>query len=217
MGEELLNEKDKLSIEIHSAISHGIGAILGVVFLLMLIIPRIREGDVLGTVAFSIYGGCFIFMFLMSTLYHGVQQKKAKKVLRVFDHVSIYFLIAGSFTPAILLLTDGAFRIFFISLIWGIAALGTVFKIVTFDNYDDLKKISTIIYVAMGWLSIFLIKPILRESSWKFLAFLILGGVIYTAGTYFYKSNKFKYHHVIWHFFVLAAAIVHFIAFYLYV
>lgn len=217
MGDKILNKRDKLLVEIHSAISHGIGVVLGIVFLLLLIIPRIREGDILGTVAFSIYGGCFIFMFLMSTLYHSIQHEKAKKVLRVFDHVSIYFFIAGSFTPAILLLTTGTFRVFFISLIWGIAALGTVYKIVTFRNYDRFKLLSVIIYIAMGWLSVFLIKPILRETSWKFLMLLVLGGVLYTVGTFFYKSNKFKYNHVIWHFFVLAAAVIHFIAFYVYI
>lgn len=217
MSDNVLSEREKLSVEIHSAISHGIGVILGIVFLLLLIIPRIREGDTLGTVAFSIYGGCFIFMFLMSTLYHSIQHKKAKSILRIFDHVSIYFFIAGSYTPAILLLTEGTFRIFFISLIWGIAILGTIFKIVTFGDYDRLKLVSVIIYIAMGWLSVFLIKPILRETSWKFLMFLVLGGVLYTIGTFFYKSDKFKYNHVIWHFFVLGAAILHFIAFYVYI
>lgn len=214
---EKINSRENLKLEIGNSISHGIGVVLGIIFLLMLIIPEIRIGNVEGTVAFSIYGGCFILMYLMSTIYHAVQHKGAKKILRIFDHVSIYYFIAGSFTPVILYSTRGKFRIFFLSLIWSIALFGTVFKIFTYKNYDGLKKISTIIYIAMGWLSVFLIKPILDATTWKFMLLLIIGGVVYTAGTYFYKSKKFKYHHIIWHFFVLAASIIHFIAFYLYI
>ena len=214
---EKSNSRDFLKIEIANSISHGIGVLLGIIFLLMLIIPSAKDGDVLKTVAFSIYGGCFIFMFLMSTIYHAIQHKKAKQILRIFDHVSIYYFIAGSFTPVILLLTRGKFRLFFIILIWAIAIFGTVFKIATYQKYDKLKTISVIIYIAMGWLSVFLIKPIVNNATWKFMLLLVIGGLVYTAGTYFYKSKKFKYNHIIWHFFVLAAAIVHFVAFYIYI
>lgn len=214
---ENLTRKENIKLEIGNSISHGIGVILGIIFLLMLIIPNIKVGNIKGTVAFSIYGGCFILMFLMSTIYHAVQHKAAKKILRIFDHISIYYFIAGSFTPVILLLTTGKFRIFFLVLIWAIAVAGTVFKIFTYKNYDKLKKLSTIIYIAMGWLSVFLIKPIISKTTWQFMLLLVLGGVVYTAGTYFYKSKKFKYNHIIWHFFVLAASIIHFLAFYLYI
>lgn len=211
------NSREYFKIEMANAISHGLGIFLGIIFLLMLIIPSVKSGNVLKVVAFSIYGGCFIFLFLMSTIYHAVQREKIKKILRIFDHVSIYYFIAGSFTPVILLLTRGRFRLFFIILIWAIALFGTVFKITTYKNYDKLKTISVIIYIAMGWLSVFLIKPIVTNTTWKFMFLLVLGGLVYTGGTYFYKSKRFKYSHVIWHFFVLAASIIHFIAFYLYI
>ena len=211
------NSREYFKIEMANAISHGLGIFLGIIFLLMLIIPSVKSGNVLKVVAFSIYGGCFIFLFLMSTIYHAVQREKIKKILRIFDHVSIYYFIAGSFTPVILLLTSGRFRLFFIILIWAIAIFGTVFKITTYKNYDKLKTISVIIYIAMGWLSVFLIKPIVTNTTWKFMFLLVLGGLVYTGGTYFYKSKRFKYSHVIWHFFVLAASIIHFIAFYLYI
>lgn len=211
------NSREYFKIEMANAISHGLGIFLGIIFLLMLIIPSVNSGNVLKVVAFSIYGGCFIFLFLMSTIYHAVQREKIKKILRIFDHVSIYYFIAGSFTPVILLLTSGRFRLFFIILIWAIALFGTVFKITTYKNYDKLKTISVIIYIAMGWLSVFLIKPIVTNTTWKFMFLLVLGGLVYTGGTYFYKSKRFKYSHVIWHFFVLAASIIHFIAFYLYI
>ena len=211
------NSREYFKIEMANAISHGLGVFLGIIFLLMLIISSVKSGNVLKVVAFSIYGGCFIFLFLMSTIYHAVQREKIKKILRIFDHVSIYYFIAGSFTPVILLLTRGRFRLFFIILIWAIALFGTVFKITTYKNYDKLKTISVIIYIAMGWLSVFLIKPIVTNTTWKFMFLLVLGGLVYTGGTYFYKSKRFKYSHVIWHFFVLAASIIHFIAFYLYI
>lgn len=211
------NSREYFKIEMANAISHGLGIFLGIIFLLMLIIPSVKSGNVLKVVAFSIYGGCFIFLFLMSTIYHAVQREKIKKILRIFDHVSIYYFIAGSFTPVILLLTRGRFRLFFIILIWAIALFGTVFKITTYKNYDKLKTISVIIYIAMGWLSVFLIKPIVTNTTWKFMFLLVLGGLVYTGGTYFYKSKRFKYSHVIWHFFVLGASIIHFIAFYLYI
>ncbi|WP_282925246.1 PAQR family membrane homeostasis protein TrhA [Peptoniphilus genitalis] len=211
------NSREYFKIEMANAISHGLGIFLGIIFLLMLIIPSVKSGNVLKIVAFSIYGGCFIFLFLMSTIYHAVQREKIKKILRIFDHVSIYYFIAGSFTPVILLLTRGRFRLFFIILIWAIALFGTVFKITTYKNYDKLKTISVIIYIAMGWLSVFLIKPIVTNTTWKFMFLLVLGGLVYTGGTYFYKSKRFKYSHVIWHFFVLGASIIHFIAFYLYI
>ncbi|MHC5098654.1 PAQR family membrane homeostasis protein TrhA [Peptoniphilus genitalis] len=211
------NSREYFKIEMANAISHGLGIFLGIIFLLMLIIPSVKSGNVLKVVAFSIYGGCFIFLFLMSTIYHAVQSEKIKKILRIFDHISIYYFIAGSFTPVILLLTRGRFRLFFIILIWAIALFGTVFKITTYKNYDKLKTISVIIYIAMGWLSVFLIKPIVTNTTWKFMFLLVLGGLVYTGGTYFYKSKKFKYSHVIWHFFVLGASIIHFIAFYLYI
>lgn len=211
------NSREYFKIEMANAISHGLGIFLGIIFLLMLIIPSVKSGNVLKVVAFSIYGGCFIFLFLMSTIYHAVQSEKIKKILRIFDHVSIYYFIAGSFTPVILLLTRGRFRLFFIILIWAIAIFGTVFKITTYKNYDKLKTISVIIYIAMGWLSVFLIKPIVTNTTWKFMFLLVLGGLVYTGGTYFYKSKRFKYSHVIWHFFVLGASIIHFIAFYIYI
>lgn len=222
-GCDILSEKVKgkinqnFKLEIFNSTTHFAGVILGVIFLLLLIIPKIKAGDVLGTVAFSIYGGCFIFMFLMSSIYHIVQPEKPKKILRVFDHISIYYFIAGTFTPVILLLTEGTFRIAFITVIWVIAALGTIYKLATIKYYDKLKGLSVIIYVAMGWLAVFLINPMITNASWKFLALIVLGGVLYSGGTIFYKWDKLKYHHVIWHLFVLAAAIIHFLAFYLYI
>ena len=113
MKEKLLNAKDRIVLEIWNAITHGIGVVLGVVFLVMLILRSIDQKSVTALVAYCVYGACFILMFLMSTLYHAIQHKKAKSVLRIFDHISIYYFIAGSYTPPILLLTSGWKRVVF--------------------------------------------------------------------------------------------------------
>ena len=136
MKEKLLNAKDRIISEIWNAITHGIGVVLGVVFLVMLILRSIGEKNLTALVAYCIYGACFILMFLMSTLYHAIQHKKAKSVLRIFDHISIYYFIAGSFTPPILLLTDDWQRILFLVLMWALAILGTIYKVAIKNKMD---------------------------------------------------------------------------------
>ncbi|NLY20450.1 MAG: hemolysin III family protein [Tissierellia bacterium] len=214
MGSEItINKKYDSKIEIWNTISHGLGVLLGIGFLIYLVAANVKSENLLAVVGFSIYGACFILMFLMSTIYHGVQNPKAKRILRVFDHISIYYFIAGSFTPVILLALEGTPRIVFMAVIWSIALLGTIYKIVSYKNYDKFKMLSTIIYIGMGWLAVFLIKPIINTFPPQLVFWLVFGGVVYTAGTFFYKYDKLKYHHVIWHFFVLIAAISHFIGF----
>ncbi|MGI6687409.1 MAG: PAQR family membrane homeostasis protein TrhA [Christensenellales bacterium] len=213
MKEKLLSAKDRIVLEIWNAITHGAGVVLGVVFLVMLILRSVHEQNRTALVAYCIYGACFILMFLMSTLYHAIQHKKAKSVLRIFDHISIYFFIAGSFTPPILLLTDGWKRIFFLVLMWALAVLGTLYKVAIKSKMDKHKGLSTVLYIAMGWMAVFLIRPVIHYQYWQFGVLMLAGGLLYTLGTLFYKSQKLKYSHVIWHLFVLSAAVVHFRAF----
>ncbi|MGY3776191.1 PAQR family membrane homeostasis protein TrhA [Helcococcus sueciensis] len=209
-----MSKRDYFIYELLNSITHGIGVLIGIVFLVMLIVTRASSGNVVGIVSYSIYGATFILLFLMSTIYHAIVNEKAKKVLRIFDHISIYYFIAGSFTPIILMLMSGAWRIVFFVLMWTFAVIGTVFKIATHKNLDRFKSLSTLLYIAMGWMGVFLIRPIIQNTGWQLLLFIILGGVIYTIGTIFYKSNRYKYNHVIWHVFVLMAAVIHFLGFY---
>lgn len=209
-------DKTNIKLEVMNSISHGIGVPLGITFLILLIIKQVGLANVGGVVSYAIYGACFILLFLSSCLYHAIPFPKAKSVLRIFDHVSIYVFIAGSFTPGIILLTHGFFRIAFLILIWTLAIGGTVFKIVTRGNYDRWKNWSTALYVAMGWLGLFFIYPIIKERLWEFFLFIVLGGVLYTVGTFFYKDKKLKYGHFIWHIFVLAAAVTQFVGYYCY-
>ena len=213
MKEKLLNAKDRIVLEIWNAITHGIGVVLGVVFLVMLILRSIDQKSVTALVAYCVYGACFILMFLMSTLYHAIQHKKAKSVLRIFDHISIYYFIAGSYTPPILLLTSGWKRIVCLVVMWAMAILGTIYKVAIKNKMDKHIGLSTLLYIGMGWMAVLMIKPLVTYQYWQFGALLLLGGLLYTLGTLFYKSQKFKYNHVIWHLFVLSAAVVHFRAF----
>lgn len=209
-----MSKKDRFIYELLNSITHGIGVLIGIVFLVMLIVTRANRGNVVGIVSYSIYGATFILLFLMSTIYHAIANEKAKAILRIFDHISIYYFIAGSFTPIILMLMSGMWRIVFIVLMWTFAVLGTVFKVATHKNLDKFKSLSTLLYIAMGWMGVFLIRPIIQNTGWQLLTFIILGGVMYTIGTIFYKSNRYKFNHVIWHVFVLLAAVIHFLGFY---
>lgn len=209
-----MSKKDRFIYELLNSITHGIGVLIGIVFLVMLIVTRANRGNVVGIVSYSIYGATFILLFLMSTIYHAIVNEKAKAILRIFDHISIYYFIAGSFTPIILMLMSGMWRIVFIVLMWTFAVLGTVFKVATHKNLDKFKSLSTLLYIAMGWMGVFLIRPIIQNTGWQLLTFIILGGVMYTIGTIFYKSNRYKFNHVIWHVFVLLAAVIHFLGFY---
>lgn len=208
-----LNKKNIL-VEILNSITHGLGVIMGIVFLIVMILKSSKLHTGLSTASFVIYGSFFIFMFLASTVYHATTFTKFKNFFRIFDHSSIFFFIAGSYTPIIINILSGKERIFSITLIWAIAILGFLFKIFTYGKYDKYIKASVIFYIAMGWLAIFLIKPMILYTSFKCVMMIVLGGVLYTAGTYFYKKKSSLYNHVIWHCFVLMAAVFQFIGIY---
>lgn len=197
--------------ELFNAISHWLGFVAGIVGLVVLIIFGVKNHSPLQIVGFSIYGACIILLYLFSALYHSIPFEKAKTVLRIFDHLSIYLLIAGTYTPIILNSFSGSRRIVLISLIWGLSVIGVLFKVFINGRFTKFKKLSTVIYLALGWLSILFIKQILLTTSFKFIVFLLIGGVLYSLGTIFYMDRKIPYNHAIWHIFVLAASVAHFI------
>lgn len=208
--------KQIILLEIFNSISHGFGAAIGILFLVLMIIKSSKTGISINVLSHTIYGSCFIFMFLSSCIYHATIFTKLKDFFRIFDHSAIFLFIAGSYTPIIIDILEGKTQILFLSLIWIIAMFGFIFKILTYGRYDKYIKTSIIIYIFMGWLAIFLIKPMFLMTSPEFLYYLIVGGLMYTIGTYFYKNTSNIYNHLIWHFFVLAAATLQFIAIYLY-
>ncbi|NLY45547.1 MAG: hemolysin III family protein [Tissierella sp.] len=187
------------------------GVVFGIVALTILLVISINKGDIPSIVAFSIYGGCIILMFLSSTLYHSITIEKAKRVLRVFDHSSIFLFIAGTYTPLALLALKGNLRLITLIGIWAIALSGVIFKIVTYNKFDKFKILSVLIYIGMGWLAIIPIKSIINATSMNFFYWILAGGLLYTIGTIFYGNKRIPFNHGIWHIFVLAASITHFL------
>lgn len=209
--EQVLCKKYSKTEEIFNGISHGMGVVFGIVALTILLVLSIRKGDVSSIVAFSIYGGCIIMMFLSSTLYHSIPIEKAKRILRVFDHSSIFLFIAGTYTPIALLALKGNLRLMILIGIWAIALSGILFKIFTYNKFDKYKILSLCIYIGMGWIAIIPIKAIINATSIGFFYWILAGGIIYTVGTIFYGIKKIPFNHGIWHIFVLAASITHFL------
>lgn len=211
---ELLINRYTVKEEVFSSITHGIGALLSMAALVILVAFASVQGDAWKIVSFSIYGFTLFFLYMSSTLYHSVFHEKTKQVFRVFDHVSIYLLIAGSYTPIALVAMEGPWRWIIFGLIWSIAITGIILKVM---NISKAKKLSTALYVAMGWLVIVAIKPILAMVPAGLLVWLVIGGLLYTFGVIFYVNKKIPYNHGIWHLFVLGGSMAHFfgILFYL--
>ncbi|NHZ71876.1 MAG: hemolysin III family protein [Aquificales bacterium] len=195
--------------EIANSITHGIGTALSIAGLSVLVVLAVIYGDVWRIVSFSIYGGSLILLYLASTLYHSLQHPRVKQVLRKFDHASIYILIAGTYTPFLLISMRGSLGWPIFGLIWGLAAAGIVWKMFFVGKWEVL---ATIIYILMGWMCIFLFKDMVSAIPPLGVTMLITGGVVYTAGVIFYAWEKLPYNHAIWHLFVLGGSVCHFVA-----
>lgn len=199
----------ELNKEIANSITHGIGLLFGIVAIPILIAMAATSGNTKGIVGASIYGFSFLMVFGFSTLYHSIPHPKVKKVLQTLDHISIYFLIAGSYTPFILAYMFNATGITMLSILWGLTFIGIFFKIFFTGKFN---VVSTIIYLVMGWMLIIVLKPFIANMSTSTIALISTGGGLYTLGVVFYLWKKLTYHHAIWHVFVLAAAVCHFVA-----
>jgi len=205
-----LNNRYSLREEIFNSVTHGIGALLSIAALVILVAFASISGDAWRIVSFSIYGSTLFFLYLSSTLYHSIFHEKAKRVLRVFDHAAIYLLIAGSYTPITLVLMRDAWGWTIFALIWSMALLGVVLKIICLER---LKVFSILLYLAMGWLIVIAIKPMLAAIPEGLFTWLLLGGLVYTFGLIFYGCKKIPFNHGIWHLFVLGGSAVHYFGF----
>ncbi|HEY9006805.1 MAG TPA: hemolysin III family protein [Ohtaekwangia sp.] len=192
--------------ELANAITHGLGALLASAALVLLVVFSILKGSVWHVVSFSVFGATMVMLYLASTLYHSIQNERAKVFFRKVDHMSIYLLIAGTYTPFCLTLQNWVGWTMF-GLIWGCAVAGIVLKIF-FTGKKEL--LSTILYIVMGWLGIIIFKQLYDAIPLTSFMFLLLGGVFYTTGTYFFIKDKIRYFHSIWHLFVLAGSTAHF-------
>ena len=197
-----------------NALTHGIGTALAVTGLVLLIVFAVMYGDIWHVVSFSIYGSTLVLMYLVSTLYHTLRNRKAKDILKVLDHSAIYLLIAGTYTPFTLITLHGRLGWTLFGVVWGLAAAGIVFKIFFVKRF---RILSTILYLLMGWLVISVVKPLVAGIPGPGLAWLVAGGLMYSSGTVFYIRKKKAFNHAIWHVFVMAGSVCHFLAVLLYV
>ena len=194
--------------EIVNSITHGIGILLAISALILLITFGVinNKGSwyIVGTI---IYGITLIGLYTASTILHALPKGKAKEVFKILDHSSIYLLIAGTYTPFTLTVLRGKIGWTIFGIVWILAISGIVFKSLFIGKFNFL---STIMYIGMGWIIIFAIKPLINSLSTVGLVFLVLGGLSYSFGTIFYLKDKMKYSHAIWHLFVLAGSTFHF-------
>ncbi len=215
-NETVGSKKYTMREEIANSITHGIGVLFSIVTLTILLVYAVQQRSVISIIAFSIYGLCSIALYSSSTLYHSFQKESIKKILRVFDHSSIFLFIAGTYTPVTLIALRGYWRIGLLTAVWLIATAGILFKILTFKNFDKHKAISLGLYILMGWLMIIAIKPMMEMMPIGFFGWLLAGGIVYTIGTIFYAVKKIPYNHAIWHGFVLMGSVFHFVGIFRY-
>jgi len=202
-----------LGEEVFHSITHGIGSGLSIAGLTLLVVLAVFFGDVYQIVSFSIFGVSLVLLYLSSTLYHGIQQPRIKHVFKIFDHASIYLLIAGSYTPFLLVGLGGSTGWTFLFIVWGIALFGVVFKIFFIERFQVL---SVVTYLLMGWLCVFIFREMVTSIPLGAIIWLAVGGLFYTVGVIFYALQKIPYMHAVWHFFVLGGSICHFFAVLLY-
>ena len=203
------NARQSLQEEIANSITHGVGLALGIVGLSILVILAAVRGSSWHIVSCSIYGATLVILYLASTLYHAIQNPKVKRVLKIVDHCSIYLLIAGSYTPFTLVSLRGGWGWTLFGIVWGLAILGILFKVFHTGKYEF---VSTMLYLAMGWLVIIAVKPLFSVISLVGFMWILAGGLSYSFGVIFYAFDRILFFHTVWHLFVLAGSICHFFA-----
>jgi hemolysin III len=211
----MLSEKAKaLTNCLANSITHGIGFFLAIVGLVLLVVFASIYGSAIHVVSVSIYGSTLVILYLSSVLYHSMEYTCAKYIFRIIDHSAIYLLIAGTYTPFVLITLNGPKGWTIFGIIWGLAFLGIVLKAIWINRFPVLF---TLFYVFMGWLVIFSIKDIYLNLHFTGFVLLVLGGVLYTVGVVFFALKERLLMHAIWHLFVLAGSILHFFAILFYV
>ena len=197
--------------EIVNSITHGIGALLSVAALVVLVLLSVNHGDTMHVVSFSIYGSTLILLYLSSTLYHSFSSPRIKNLFARFDHVSIFLLIAGTYTPILLTSIRGVWGWTLFGIIWGLAIVGAVIRSIYLHRF---RKLMVAVYLLMGWMFVIAGKQVYLSLPTNSLIFLVLGGIAYSVGVFFYMWRKLPYSHGIWHLFVLAGSVLHFFAIY---
>ncbi len=197
-----------------NSLTHGIGAVLAVVGLVIMVVFAVEQGDAWKIVSASVYGATLIFMFLASTLYHAIQSVAIRKVLRQIDHLAILYMIAGSYTPFTLITLNGSWGWSIFGVVWGLTIIGTILQL---SPARHIKALMVSLYLLMGWVVVIAIGPLVQGLPAGGLALLVAGGLAYTGGVVFYVNKRIPLNHAIWHLFVLAGAVLHFFTILFYV
>ncbi len=200
--------------EVANSLTHGLGAALSVAGLVLLVIRAAQHGDAWHVVSTAIFGTTLVLLYTASTLYHSLRGERLKQRLRKFDHAAIFLLIAGSYTPFVLVTLRGPWGWSLFGVVWGLAVAGMTIK---FWLAGRFRLVSTLIYVAMGWLVLVAIKPLIAALPAGGMKLLVAGGLCYTGGAAFYLWKRLPYHHAIWHLWVLGGSACHWAAVYLHV
>lgn len=194
-----------------NAITHGLGLALSLFGFSILIIHALAYTDYVRVISVLVYGLSLCALFLASTLYHSVSSPQARRAFQIIDHCAIYWLIAGTYTPILLLGIQGELGNILLIIIWALAILGTFLKIFFWNRF---QKLSLLLYLGMGWLALVIAYPLIMSLTLSTIALLSIGGIIYTLGTWFFNRDHIPYNHATWHLFVLGGSTCHFMAIY---
>lgn len=197
--------------EVVNVLTHALGILLAFVLIPILVMKAAFHGSVPTVLTVAVFSFGFILTYLSSTLYHWVKKPKMKSRLQVMDHMSIFIMIGGTYTPVVFRYLEFSSAVIFMSVMWSIIALGSFVKIFHTGKYDGF---STLVYLALGWMIIFIIKPILATMPLEVFLWIMAGGAFYSLGIIFYRWEKLKFNHGIWHLFVLVGTIMHYVAIY---
>ena len=195
--------------EIANSVSHGAGVLLAVAAVPILVVGAVRRGTAADIVGASVFGAAMLLLYLTSTLYHALPRGRAKKVFRILDHSAIFLMIAGTYTPFTLGVLFGGWGWTLFGLVWGVAVAGIVLKAVAGVRF---RLLSTLLYIAMGWLMVIAVKPLISGMETAGLIWLLAGGLAYTGGAAIYAVKRVRYSHFVWHLFVLTGSVCHFFA-----
>lgn len=211
-----LQKKIKMDNRIQSRneeLANGISHILGVFFCLVampfLIVITYKQHNLVTVLAVLTFGIGMLLVYSFSSLYHLAQKEKTKQLLKIADHISIYYLIAGTYSPLMVIYLNKETALVFLGIMWSIVLLGTFFKIFYVDRF---KFLSVLFYLLMGWMIVFVIKPLWGVIPLSIFLWILAGGLSYTVGVYFYVKGHKNYFHTVWHFFVLFGTIFHYVA-----
>jgi len=200
--------------ELANSITHGIGLVLSIAGFVVLLVFAILRGGALQIVSCAVYGSTLVGVYAASTLYHALSSSRTKRALKIFDHCAIYLLIAGTYTPFTLVTLRGGWGWSLFAIVWALAMAGIVFKFWFIDHFQIL---STALYLAMGWIALIALKPLLSSIPPHGIYWLLAGGLLYSVGVVFFAARRLPFGHAIWHVFVIAGSACHYFAVLFYV